>query len=224
VAQIGADGKDKSQRNQDTGSQARPSTGQLSTDSDGNEAKSMEVTFARTAFGFPRRDASVVRASGIWGIWMPGFCQFVTGVYLFVALTWLESLKQPILYPAAIAFSAYGIHWFAIGWTRYQGNDARANGLMSIAFTIISLLGVVVFFSAGAWPVGIVFAGLTAVYIFEFFASFRIGARTSPPSSLNTVATGENRGSKVSVGAAAMPTLSNPAERALGFARIATGL
>lgn len=61
----------------------------------------MEVTFATTAFapvvlgffglgtgyliygppelfGFPGRDASVDRASGIWSIWMPGFLQFVT--------------------------------------------------------------------------------------------------------------------------------------------------
>jgi hypothetical protein len=205
----------------------------------------MDVTFATTAFapvvlgffglgtgyliygpqelfGIPRRDASVDRSSGIWGIWMPGFCQFITGVYLFVALTWLESLRQPILYTAALAFSAYGIHWFAIGWNRYQGNDGRPIGLMSIPFTIISVLGLVVFFSAGAWPVGIVFVGLTAVYICEFFASFRIGVRTSPPA-LNRVAADENRGSTVSVGAAAAPA-HNPAERALGFVRIATGL
>jgi hypothetical protein len=45
---------------------------------------------------------------------------------------------------------------------------------MAIAFITISALGVVVFFSAGAWPVGILFAGLTAVYVSEFFASFRI--------------------------------------------------
>ena len=175
-------------------------------------------------FDFPRRDASVDRASGIWGIWLPGFCQFVTGVYLFVALTWLGSLNQPILYTAALAFSAYGIHWFAIGWNRYQGNDARPNGLMSIAFTILSVLGVVVFFAGGSWPVGIVFAGLTAVYISEFFATFHIGARTSPPSALHGVTTDKHRSSAVSVGAAAAPSSSKPAERVLGFARIATGL
>jgi uncharacterized membrane protein len=52
---------------------------------------------------------------------------------------------------------------------------------MAIAFTIISVLGMVVFFAAGAWPVGILFAGLTAIYVSEFFASFRIGAPTRPP-------------------------------------------
>jgi hypothetical protein len=175
-------------------------------------------------FGFPRRDRSVDRASGIWGIWMPGFCQFVTGVYLFVALTWLGSLREPILYTAALAFSAYGIHWFAIGWNRYQGNDARPNGLMSIPFTIISVLGVVVFFAAGAWPVGIVFAGLTAVYICEFFASLGSGARRSLSSPGNGAPTSENLNSSLSVGAAAAPLVINPAERALGFVRIATGL
>jgi hypothetical protein len=175
-------------------------------------------------FGFPRRDRSVDRASGVWGMWMPGFCQFVTGVYLFVALTWLQSLKEPILYTAALAFSAYGIHWFAIGWNRYQGNDAQPNGLMSIAFTIISVLGMVVFFAGGSWPVALVFLGLTAVYICEFFASFRIGATPSLPSSWNGVGAGENRSTAASLGAAAAPSAFNPAERALGFARIATGL
>jgi hypothetical protein len=171
-------------------------------------------------FGSLRRDPLVDRASGIWGIWMPGFCQFITGVYLFAALTWFGTLKQPILYTAALAFSAYGIHWFAIGWNRYQGHDGRPIGLMSIPFTIISVLGVVVFFSAGAWPVGIVFAGLTAVYVCEFFASFHI----FPPRSHHGVGTDENRSSVVSVGAAAAPTLINPAERALGFTRIVTGI
>ncbi|HTF50425.1 MAG TPA: hypothetical protein VK735_23550 [Pseudonocardia sp.] len=175
-------------------------------------------------FGYPRRDASVDRATGIWGIWLPGFCQFVTGVYLFVALTWLGTLNQPILYTAALAFSAYGIHWFAKGWNRYQGNDARPNGPMAIAFTILSVLGVVVFFAGGAWPVGILFAGLTAVYISESFATFGIGTRTSPPSAHNGVTTGQHRGSAVSLGAAAAPLPSNPAERVLGFARIATGM
>ena len=180
-------------------------------------------------FGSLRRDPLVDRASGIWGIWMPGFCQFITGVYLFVALSWLGTLTQPILYTAALAFSAYGIHWFAIGWNRYQGNDGRPIGLMSIPFTIISVLGVVVFFSAGAWPVGIVFAGLTVVYICEFFASFHIGSSIFPPTSLNGAEAngaevGKNRSSAVGVGAAAAPTAVNPAERALGFTRIVTGI
>src|SRR3954471_24245395 len=34
--------------------------------------------------GFPRRDRAVDITTGIWGIWMPGFLQFLTGVILFV--------------------------------------------------------------------------------------------------------------------------------------------
>jgi hypothetical protein len=232
--------------------------------------KSMDVTFATTTFapvvlgffglgtgyliygpqelfGFPRRDASVDRATGIWGIWLPGFCQFVTGVYLFVALTWLGSLKEPALYTAALAFSAYGIHWFALGWNRYQGNDVRPTGLMAIPFTIVSVLGMVVFFTAGAWPVGILFAGLTAIYVSEFFASFRIGARTRPfsseqtgPANRNTDALGASdaldTGGAVGTATRVAPatrlapaarlaqSLNNPGERMLGFFHLATGL
>ena len=199
-------------------------------------------------FGFPRRDPSVDRATGIWGIWLPGFCQFITGVYLFVALTWLGSLKEPALYTAALAFSAYGIHWFALGWNRYQGNDARPTGLMAIAFTIISVLGMVVFFTAGAWPVGILFAGLTAIYVSEFFASFRIGARPRPFSPEQTALTNGNTGDALGTSAAvgtsgavgtaarlapavrlapagqSVRSPSNPGERALGFFHLATGL
>ena len=32
--------------------------------------------------GFPPRDARVDLANGWWGVWMPGFCQFVTGCWL----------------------------------------------------------------------------------------------------------------------------------------------
>lgn len=78
---------------------------------------------------------------------------------------------------AALAFSAYGIHWFAMGWNRLQGADARPNGFMSIPFIIISVLGLTVFFRAGAWPVGLLFTGLALVYVAEFFASFKLGVR-----------------------------------------------
>lgn len=149
-------------------------------------------------FGRPARSAAVDRANGVWGIWLPGFCQFVTGIYLFGALTWFDSLREPVLYMAALAFSAYGIHWFALGWNRYQGNDVRPTGYMSVPFTIVSVLGVVVFFSAGAWPAGLLFCGLTAVYVSEIFASFRIGAKS--------------------------PESAGPGERALGFFHIVTGL
>jgi hypothetical protein len=39
---------------------------------------------------------------------------------------------------------------------------------MSIAFAIISALGVFVFLHAGDWPVGLLFIGLVAVYVADF--------------------------------------------------------
>jgi hypothetical protein len=157
----------------------------------------MEVTFATSAFpplalgffglgtgyliwgsqelsGWPKRDESVDRSLGVWGLWMAGFCQFLTGIILFVGLTWVQVFKDPALYMAALAFSAYGIHWFAIGWNRYRGNDPRTNAALTVAFMVLSALGVTVFLKVGDWPVGLVFIGLFGVYFFEFFAAFRV--------------------------------------------------
>jgi quinol-cytochrome oxidoreductase complex cytochrome b subunit len=50
---------------------------------------------------------------------MPGFMQFVTGTYLFLGLTLFHSFVAPALYMAALAFTAYGVHWFALGWSGY---------------------------------------------------------------------------------------------------------
>jgi hypothetical protein len=126
--------------------------------------------------GWPKRDERADRATGVWGIWLPGFCQFVTGTILFVGLTWLQVFtKSPPLYMAALAFSAYGIHWFALGWNRYRGNDARTNAGMSVAFMVISAVGANVFFKVGDWPVGLLFLGLFGVYFFDFFVAIGIG-------------------------------------------------
>lgn len=125
-------------------------------------------------FHFPRRgDPGIDRSMGIWGIFLPGLCQVVTGVLLFVGLTWFQVFTDKPLYMAALAFSAYGIHWFAIGWNRYQGNDPRPQAGMSVAFLVISGLGAFVFFRANAWPVGVLFVGLVVVYIGEFFVSIK---------------------------------------------------
>jgi hypothetical protein len=122
-------------------------------------------------FHFPVRDRKVDLSTGIWGIWMPGFMQFLTGVYLFVGLAWLHSFREPPLYMAALAFTAYGVHWWAIGMGRAFAADARPNAFMSIAFTIISVIGIIVFFDADDWPVGLLFIGLTLIYVSDFFAS-----------------------------------------------------
>jgi hypothetical protein len=126
--------------------------------------------------GWPRRDDRVDRATGVWGIWMPGFCQFVTGIILFIGLTWFQVFSHdPVLYMAALAFTAYGIHWFAIGWNRYRINDPRPNAGMSVGYMVISAIGATVFFKAGDWPVGLLFLGLFAVYFSDFFASIGVG-------------------------------------------------
>ena len=60
-------------------------------------------------FGFPKKEAQVNLATGVWGIWMPGFLQFLTGTYLFVGLAWFHTFTAGPLYMAALAFSAYGV-------------------------------------------------------------------------------------------------------------------
>jgi hypothetical protein len=126
-------------------------------------------------FGFPKRDRAVDLATGIWGVWMPGFMQFLTGVYLFVGLTWFGSFQDKPLYMAALAFTAYGVHWWAIGMGRALGGDARPNAFMSLAFIALSALGIMVFFHHSAdTPVGGLFIGLTLVYIADFFASLGV--------------------------------------------------
>lgn len=123
-------------------------------------------------FGFPARDASVDRSAGAWGMFLPGLCQFVAGTILFVGLTWFQVFTDdPALYMAALAFSAYGIHWFVLGWNRYRGNDDRTNAGMSVAFMVLSALGATVFFHEGAWPLGLLFTLLFLVYVSEFLVA-----------------------------------------------------
>ena len=73
-----------------------------------------------------------------------------------------------------MAFSVFGIHWLAMGIIKFVEGDARPNGFMSIAFFLVSVLGVISFAIGGDAPVAVLFIGLAAVYFFEFFASFGI--------------------------------------------------
>lgn len=125
-------------------------------------------------FGFPAKDRSVDITTGIWGIWMPGFMQFLAGMYLFAGLTIFHTFQQPDLYMAALAATAYGVHGFAIGMGRVFSSDARPNAFMCVAFFCLSLLGVIVFFHASDNPVGGLFIGLMCVYAADFFASLRV--------------------------------------------------
>jgi hypothetical protein len=145
---------------------------------------------------YPPRDERVDFGTGVWGLWMPGFMQFLAGIYLFAGLTLFGTFKEPALYMAALAFTAYGVHWFALGWNRIRRADPRVNVGMSIAFMFLSILGIIVFFSVHDNPVGGVFIGLTGVYATEFFASM----------------------------APDLPRIGGLAERGTGFFRIGTGL
>jgi hypothetical protein len=145
-------------------------------------------------FGYPKRDERVDAAMGTWGIWMPGFMQFITGVYLFLGLTLFGTFTAAPDYMAALAFTAYGVHWFALGWNRLRRNDPRPNIGMTVAFLAISVLGIIVFFKVGDQPVGGVFIGLACVYAAEFVA-------TLGPD---------------------LPGISGMAERVLGFFRLGT--
>lgn len=131
--------------------------------------------------GFPERSRAVDIATGIWGVWMPGFMQFVTGVFLLGGLVWFHSVVAAPLYMAALAFTAYGVHWWAMGLNRALQADARPNAFMSIAFIALSVLGSIVFVVPAGRdiPVAILFMALTVVYVCDFFASlgFRLGTR-----------------------------------------------
>ncbi|HEY5990584.1 MAG TPA: hypothetical protein VIV12_29960 [Streptosporangiaceae bacterium] len=168
-------------------------------------------------FKLPGRDRAVDLITGIWGIWMPGFLQFLTGIILFVGLAWLHSFRAPALYMAALAFTAYGVHWWALGMGRVMGGDPRPNAFMSIAFMSISALGIVVFFRAHDAPVAGLFIGLTCVYVSEFFASLF----ASPVAATAGQADGRVREPVALLGRRDLGTLG---ERALGFFHLGTGL
>jgi hypothetical protein len=119
-------------------------------------------------FQFPKASPEVNKSLGLWGFWMPGFMQFLTGVYLLVGLTWFNVFGDAApLYMAALAFTSYGIHWFAMAHRRYINSSAQADGYMAIAFLFLSILGVHVFRQAGDFPVMIIFVGLTFIYAIE---------------------------------------------------------
>ncbi|MEM0155299.1 MAG: hypothetical protein QW597_01680 [Thermoplasmataceae archaeon] len=124
--------------------------------------------------GKPEKSDRLNLSLGQWGIWMPGFLQLLTGTYLFLGLTLVPSAfgGSPILYMAALAFTSYGVHWFALGYNRYKGADMRVDGYMAFAFLWISITGATVFLYNGAdVGVGILFVLLALVYISDIPAS-----------------------------------------------------
>jgi hypothetical protein len=129
-------------------------------------------------FGVPAgQDTPEVRKSlGLWGMSMPGLLPLLTGLWLFTGLTLFNVFSQsPALYMAALAFTAYGVHWLVLGYKRYMGISAGADGWMAIAYFVLSVLGVVVFLSGPHRdvPVAILFVIFALVYLFE--APTRLG-------------------------------------------------
>ena len=119
-------------------------------------------------FGFPKTSPEVNRSLGLWGFWMPGFMQLLTGIYLLIGLTWFNVFRNAApLYMAGLAFTAYGIHWFAMAHRRYINSNVQLDGWMALAFLFLSILGVDVFWRAGDIPVMIIFVGLTLIYATE---------------------------------------------------------
>jgi hypothetical protein len=125
-------------------------------------------------FGWPKSTPEVDKSMGMWGIWMPGFLQLLAGTYIFVGLTWLQVFKGAPLYMGGLAFTAYGVHWFALGHRRFIGSDSTPDAWMALAFTLISILGLLVFAEAGDTPVALIFLGLTLVYISDALWKFGI--------------------------------------------------
>src|SRR6266478_7941447 len=126
-------------------------------------------------FQFPKDSPGLDRTMGMWGFWMPGFMQFLTGVYLMVGLTWFSVFRgDPPLYMAALAFTAYGIHWFALSYRRYIGAGSELEGWMAILFLLLSIVGAVVFAQAGAWALTVLFTGLSLIYATEIPTRFGV--------------------------------------------------
>lgn len=140
----------------------------------------------QTIFGFPRAGEGVEatrinQTMGVWGFLLPGFMQFITGVYILVGITWLQVFtinpngspaSTSALLMAGLAFTAYGVHWFGFGIRRYINSNPSPDAWVAVVFFILSVLGVVVFIGASDIPVAIVFIGLSLIYLTEFPARF----------------------------------------------------
>ena len=111
--------------------------------------------------------------------------QFISGVYLTVGLSWFGVFeKDPSLYMAAVAFTAYGIHWFAMAYRRYVGASSEPDAWMAIPFLLISILGAIVSAAAGSMAVAILYVGIVLIYGTEIPTRKRRGSATITNSLL----------------------------------------
>jgi hypothetical protein len=141
------------------------------------------LTWGGFAFlGWPRvnpavpeeSELAINRSLGLWGIWMPGFMQFLTGLYLAVGLTWFKVFDAKPLMMAALAFTAYGVHWFVLGYRRYVTASTGPDAFMALAFAALSILGALVFWHAADRPTFGLFVGLSLVYLTEIPTRFKL--------------------------------------------------
>lgn len=108
---------------------------------------------------------------GLWGIFLGGFAQFITGTYLMVGLSWFPVYTDAApLYMAALAFSIYGIHWVVLGLRRYKSAEPGPEGWMAIPVLGLGILGAYSFGANGDHPAMILFIGLSCIYFCEIFA------------------------------------------------------
>lgn len=118
--------------------------------------------------------ASFDRTIGLWGIFMGGFGQLITGTYLMVGLSWFPVYRNAApLYMAALAFSVYGLHWIVLGYRRYIGAEYGPEGWMAIPVLGLGILGAFSFGGNGDIPAMILFIGLSLIYVSEIF--WRLG-------------------------------------------------
>ena len=126
-------------------------------------------------FGFPKDTLEVNRTMGLWGFWMPGFLQFITGVYLTVGLSWFGVFEKcPPQYMAAVAFTAYGTRWFALAYRRYVGASSEPDAWMAIPCLLFSILGAMVFAAARSNAVAILIIGVALGYATEIPTRFGV--------------------------------------------------
>jgi hypothetical protein len=75
---------------------------------------------------------------------------------------------------AAVAFTAYGIHWLVIAYRRYLGASSEPDAWMSIPFLLISILGAIISAAAGSLAVVILYVGVALIYATEIPTRFGI--------------------------------------------------
>ena len=75
---------------------------------------------------------------------------------------------------AAVAFTAYGIHWFALAYRRYLGASSEPDAWMAIPFLLISILGAIVSAAAGSMAVAILYVGVALIYGTEIPTRFGV--------------------------------------------------